>query len=837
MVGQRIGRFRVLEKIGEGGMATVWKAHDELLDRIVALKVLAGSLTDTPDARRRFRHEAEVASRLDHSAIAPVYASGVDGDVAYLTMAFIDGETLSERLACRLPPIHETVEIVRVAATALGYAHGLGIVHRDVTSRNIMVARDGTTFVLDFGLAIAAGISRITSHDAVVGTIAYMAPEVLSGCPADPRCDLYGLGVVLYEALTGALPFWADGPEVLKYAALYQDPRRPRERRAEISPELERVVLRAIARDADVRYQTAGELLDDLNAIETAPAAEAAIDRSVAFGARTLIEGGPTYLAVLPFEPPGDETGDPDGMGKRFCEDMTSALAVSLARAGRIHVVPLGGQLPNDASAAALRSFARRVGAQVVLRGSVRRHGSQLRVTHALIDPESGGQIGGGSMSGSTSETFDFEDRVIAQVQDSLRVPAASASSATKRPRDPAAPDRYRQALGNLKRYDNEASVDGAIQLLERLIAGEADVAKYHAVLARACLRKLEHTEEHLWEGRAAAACERALQLDRGHPEVLLAFGDLRRSTGRHDEAVKAYESSIRGGGDDFEARLGIALARVNQGRSAEAENACAAAVAARPDDWRGHSVLGWIYFQRGDFAAALEPWTQVVRLAPDNAKGRRNLGSAYHRLDRFDDAILNYERSLAIQPNHVAYGNLGTALYFTGRYEEAVAALRRATELTPSDPIRWGSLAGTCRNLARLGHTAYEQESEDALDRAIGLIRERLTRNPNAAEWWAFLAGYLADRDMREEAEDAIRKALTLAPADAFCMARAGYICHHFGDRSQAVRWFRNAVAHGYGRGEFARSPELAPLRDDPEFVRLLEEDPPRSAEHPEHA
>lgn len=245
-------------------MATVWRATDELLRRQVALKVLHEALASQPHARRRFLHEARAASLLDHPGIATVYEFGEAEGRTFIAFALIEGETLSARAARGAIPVSEAVGIVRAAAEAIAHAHARGVLHRDVTGRNVMIARDGRVFVLDFGLALAAGQSRLTSRETALGTVTTMAPEVLAGRPADERSDVYGLGVVLYEALTGTFPHVADRPEALFYTVQNEAPRSPRALRAEIPAALERVVLRALAREPEERYASAAALAEAL---------------------------------------------------------------------------------------------------------------------------------------------------------------------------------------------------------------------------------------------------------------------------------------------------------------------------------------------------------------------------------------------------------------------------------------------------------------------------------------------------------------------------------------------------------------------------------------------
>lgn len=821
MIGSRIGRYRVLAPLGEGGMATVWQARDELLGHIVALKALAPALAGSTEARRRFRHEAEIASQLDHPGIVAVHDSGESDGATWIAMTLVEGETLGERIARSLIPVDEVLGIVSAAAAALGHAHVRGVIHRDVTSRNIMLARDGRVLVLDFGLALAQGISRVSSSSTRVGTAAYMAPEILLGETADPRSDLYGLGMVLYEALTGSVAFHADRFEALQYAALNQPVRPPSERRAEVPAALDLIVLKALERDPQRRHQNADELLAELRACGAgAGAARAEAAPAAGTMAERLAAGrGPLYLVIVPFV---DRSHDPDldGARARIAHGLHETLSASLAEARRIHVVPFE---PGAASDSDRRALARRLGANLVLEGMIRASASQVRVTFSLTDPETGERIGGGAVHGSRSDPFALEDQLVARARAALGSEAGGGREGRKPPaRDPAAHEHFLQALQHLRRADHEPSVDAAIALLSRLIATEGERAPFHAALARGYLAKFQLTRQHAWQSRAASEADRAVALAPDSPETLVALAETRAAAGQEDAALAEFERALALQPDLFEARLGMAGVLESLRRSAEAETACREAIAQRPEDWRGYHQLGRLYFRQGQYARAIEPWRRVVQLTPDNTRASSNLGSAYFHMDRFDDAIAAYRHSLGIQPNPLAYTSLGTVLFYLERYEEAADAFEKAVLLRDSDPVMWGNLGNACWFIP--GRRA---RAEEAVTRAIGLMRERVERQPTDADAWSRLGGWLGNLERNDEAVSAMKRAQELAPDDVHVMVNAGQLYAQIGERDCALHWLEQAVLHGYGAEALARSPLLSSLRGEPRFERILAASP----------
>ena len=239
-----------------------------------------------------------------------------------------------------------------------------------------------------------------------------------------------------------------------------------------------------------------------------------------------------------------------------------------------------------------------------------------------------------------------------------------------------------------------------------------------------------------------------------------------------------------------------------------------------RPSDWIGYNRLGIVFFRQSQFAGAVEPWRMVTRLAPENSVGHLNLAGAYFNTDRWDEAAAEYRRSLEIKPTSDAWAGLGSVFYYRGEDEESLDAFESAIRLSPMDARLWGNLASACDPIP-----GREARGAEALDRAIALMLERLEINPNAAEDWALLAKWRADRKQPEPARTAIERALTLSPEDASVMGEAIVVYHTLGDRPNALRWLGEAVARGFGIEVLHRNPALASLREDPEFRRIIEE------------
>ena len=820
MIGTTIDRFRVLGRLGQGGMGTVWKAEDTLLHRPIALKLLAEDLTEYPQSRQRFLREARAASSQSHPCIATVYGACETGPHVFIALELIDGETVAE-CAARAPfEIADAVRLGISVAEALGHAHGRGVIHRDITSRNIMIDREGRVFVLDFGLAMMVDRTRLTTSMATMGTAAYMAPEVVLGREAGPRADLYGLGVVLYEALTGTLPFRHDRAEGLLFAAVHEAPEPPSARRKDVPVALENIVLKLLSKKPEDRQANADALIAELRGLSgLAPGA--------GVGHLLVTSGAPRTSAVavrenaLAFAPFRDLSEGSGAAASALAAGLSDAVRSALVQAPGLEVTSL------PASDAITRDQARLVGARLLLSGSVRRIGDAVRLAYTLTDVSSGASIARENIDGTAAELFALEDRLIASVLAALDVRGRSSRTPRRGPSDPEQHRSFLKAMACLQQTNDLAAVDDAIELLEELRTKQPDSVTINTALGRAYGRKYAQRSEREWEIKAAEACQRALDLDPHSPEVFATLGDLHVSTGRIDDAIRSFEQAIEMRPEFAEAWSGISIAYQRANRFDDAEEACRRVIALRPNDWIGYNRLGLVFYRQGRFAAAAEPWRMVTRLAPENSVGHLNLAGAYFNTDRWDEAAAEYRRSLEIKPTSDAWAGLGSVLYYRGEHAESLKAFESAIALTPRDARLWGNLASACDLVP--GH---EARGAEALDRAIALMLERLEINPNVAEDWARLAQYRADRKQDDAARTAIDRALSLAPEDVSVMAWAVIVYHTLGDRSNALRWLREAIARGYGVEMLQRNPALASLREDPEFQRIIEERSAAAAE-----
>jgi serine/threonine-protein kinase len=301
-------RYRIEARIGSGGMAEVYRGLDTVLNRTVAVKVLLPQFARDAGFVARFRREAQAAARLNHPNIVGVFDTGADGDTQYIVMEFVEGRTLGQVLGSgRRPTPMQSVELAQKIAQALAVAHGQGIVHRDIKPANVMVTREGKVKVMDFGIARMQTLETAPQTSSVLGTPTYLSPEQAQGQPVDARSDIYSLGVVLYEMLAGRPPFTGDSPVAIAYKQVNETPPPPSALNPDVTPRLDAVVMKALAKNPANRYQDAEALAADLERVQQGQEVEATPLMPVAGGDATQVIARPQATQVMP--PPEPESG------------------------------------------------------------------------------------------------------------------------------------------------------------------------------------------------------------------------------------------------------------------------------------------------------------------------------------------------------------------------------------------------------------------------------------------------------------------------------------------------------------------------------------------------
>ncbi|MGD8415020.1 MAG: protein kinase, partial [Candidatus Latescibacterota bacterium] len=419
MIGQTVSHYRILEQLGEGGMGVVYKAEDLRLKRTVALKFLPREIRDDT-AKKRFLHEAQAASSLEHPNICSIHEiDQTPDDRAFIVMPCYDGESLQQRLERGPLEWAHAVSVAAQVASGLTKAHENGIVHRDIKPGNIMLTGDGLVKILDFGLAKLSGRTKLTRTGTAPGTVSYMSPEQFKGDAVDQRADIWALGVVLYEMVTGQPPFSADYEQAVMYSIVNEEPKAVRGLQPDIPADLELVIDRMLSKDPGDRYQTAGELGQALQSLNAGPAQP--VPRQT--GAPDDIPS----IAVLPFA-----NISPDPENAYFADGLAEELINALTQLDGLRVAARTSAFSFRGGDVDIREIGRKLNVKTVLEGSVRKAGTRLRVTAQLVNIHDGYHIWSERYDREMEDIFNIQDEITASIVEQLKVQLIGEKSAPR---------------------------------------------------------------------------------------------------------------------------------------------------------------------------------------------------------------------------------------------------------------------------------------------------------------------------------------------------------------------------------------------------------------------
>jgi tetratricopeptide (TPR) repeat protein/TolB-like protein/predicted Ser/Thr protein kinase len=818
-----LAKYKILRKLGAGGMGEVYKAEDPILLRPVAIKVISRQQSAHSDAQERFLREARSASALNHPNIVTIHEIGETDEHAYIVMEFVDGKSLRELLLQGGLAAGQIIRVANQICDALEEAHSRGLIHRDVKPENILVTERGHVKVVDFGLAKSfrpglsayPGEKSLTETGAVMGTLSYMSPEQLRGEALDARTDIFSFGIVLHEMVSGRLPF--DGENAFDVAAsiLKDEARRIEQLSEGVPPGIVHIISRCLEKDRDRRYGSFREVRNELEtladvAVCTAPTVELnpASLVSAMRGERSR-PNVPTIL-VLPLETvPGDEYL---GVG------MAHAIETDLAKIAGLSVLSRSGVTQQRDRGP--REVARELGATILLEGDVMRSRSAIGVMTRLSDVETGRVIWGTQYRGDASDLFSIQDAVCESIAEALKLTVS-----TEVRRQLARPlttnidsfEFYSKGRAFLDRRDVRENIDYAIQMFQEALKLDPDFALAYAGLGEAYWQKYQTPHEQGWVDRAVAASDRALTLDPRQAQVHVSLGIIYHGTGRTDRAIDEFESAVTLQPSCDEAYKWLGQCYLRKGDKERAVGYLKKAIQIRPGYWDHYVQLGYCYYSFGSYQEASEQFRRVIEIQPDNYLGYNNLGGIYYLLGLYEESVAMHKKAIEIYPNQKSYSNLGTGYFYLGRYDESIEAYKAAIDLDPGD--------GTCHyNLGDVySRVKREQEALDEYTLACKLLREQSNINPADGGLLGKLAVCQAKLDRRVEARETIENAIALEPHDTTLMYLRAVVYALTGDADTAIRQLSLALSHGYSRSEAQRDPDLETLRNRPEYKGLF--------------
>ena len=698
-VGETVCHYRIIGQIGQGGMGIVYKALDTRLNRAVALKFLPPEISRDEEAKERFVHEAQAASALDHHNICNVHEIDVtpEGQI-FIVMAYYEGETLKKRVERGPLPMNEAIELAIQAGSGLAKAHEAGIVHRDIKPANIMVTGEGEAKILDFGLAKLARQSKLTKVGTTLGTFAYMSPEQTRGEEVDHRTDIWSLGVVLYEMITGQLPFKGEYENAVVYSILNAHQAPMRGMRTGVPTELERIVEKALAKNPAERYQHADDFVADLRSVkrrlETGETPGAAVGPErhkkppwFLYAGLVVVTVGvilavillmtPTRepldsIAVLPFQ---NLSADPEQ--EYFSDGMTEALITELSRIKALRVISRTSIIRYKKTDRSLPQIAKELNVSAVIEGSVQRVQDDVRITYQLVKAAPEEHLGANSFTRNFKNILALQSDVAQAIAREIRVtvtPEEHKQLASSRPVNPEAHEAYLKGRFFINKF-NEADERKGISYFEQAIAKDSSYALAYAGLAEGY--------DDLWSLGVMSANDafpkiktwamKALSIDETLAEAYAIIGD-----------VESAEWNWQG-----------------------AEENCKRAIGLNQNYATVHSNYAWYLFWMKRYDEALSEAKRALEIDPLSLFTKVTVGLFLFSKHQYDSAMTQVNEALNIDSNYVfAYRVLGNFCEWKGNFEEAIAQYQKAIALGD-----YPTLAFAAHAYARSGNVMKARE------------------------------------------------------------------------------------------------------------------------------
>jgi serine/threonine protein kinase/tetratricopeptide (TPR) repeat protein len=866
-VGELVGNnYEILGIVGAGGMGIVYRSRDRKLERIVALKFLPPDMDRNDRERSYFLLEARTASSLDHPNIGVIHGIEETADGrSFIVMAFYEGQSLGQRMAAGPIPPAEAVAIACQIAQGLHEAHSRQIVHRDIKPSNVMITPSGAIKIVDFGLArvISAETATVTG---ITGTVKYMSPEQALGNRTDQRTDIWSLGVVLAEMLTGCNPFERKTVSAILVAVLHEAPYPL----AELPLELQAIIYRALSKNADKRYQDCSEMLADLEAFRSSLSArpgshrESSKGRNAAKSAdiRKYVEqasisawqkperrrrpwlawalagagavaagglfffpalrerlqiaqvgAGERHVAVLPFNNVGNNPED-----AALVEGLLDSLAGKLSNLDvgnkTLWVIPTSEirRLKVTDPATALKDF----GATYVVTGGVRRDGRGVNLSLNLVDTKNLRLVGSADVEDQGGDLAALEEKAVSRLAKLMNLSIAAGTKTDGGTVAPAAYEDYLTALGYMERYDKPGNLDLAVNTLQNAVETDPDFALGKAQLGEAYRLKYVADQNPRWLTEAEANARRAVELDSEIPAAYVTLARIHDASAKHELALQEFQQALHLDRLNVPAMTGLARSYERSGRIADAEAMFQRAIALQPNAWIAYNAYALFFHRQGKFPQAVAQYQKALQLTPDNAQVLANIGSVdidAGDTQLFPKAEQSLERSIEIAPSYEAYANLGVLYLQELRFQQAASASEKALSLNDKNYDVWTNLL-TCDNWLKL-----PDKSAEVRRHLVALLEQAIKLNPHDANAHGTLAiVYAAERE-KEKSLSNIQTALALTPDDSGTLLDAADTYELLGERRQAIQYLQRALKYNLKQSAFKADPYIQNVLQDSAF------------------
>jgi len=863
------GRFHIEARLGAGGMGEVYRARDTTLRRLVAIKRTQHAASEAD--RKRFLHEGQRASALNHPGIAAIYDVFTDAGEVYLVMEYIEGETLRARLA-RPISRDEFRRIATESAAALAAAHDKGILHRDIKPENIMLtssgAHPGQVKLLDFGLAQQAidesGLletaTMLTVAGMLAGTPQYMAPEILNGEPADRRSDIFALGVVFYEMLSGHHPFAAPTPTAMIGQVLHQPPR-PLD--PAVPAPLVAIVNRALAKSPADRYQTAHEIVYDLNhtdQIRSQAAATSPAPAEPARGKWRINSGlmwaifGIASAVIIPWSnhflekrnaPPANNASAPapvvagtlavlppavaDASDTRlisYGRGLADSLAQRLSALSVNHdFAVLTAKQLQDRKVTTLADAAKELGATSALAIKLTRDGDLVHAAYTVAQPDKSSSqphtLASGTVTAPVSDMFSIESQLATATASALSIPLRADEQRALAAKGTTFPEAYQyflQGRGYLLAAFTPESFKSAQTMFKEALRIDPNYGDAKAGLGESWLYAYNNHHQAADIEQARKDCSDAVALGNAGADGHICLGTLAQQTGKPAEAASEFQKAIQLEPANDRASIGLAKAYESLNQPDKAEAVYKQAIDLRPNYWRGYDQLGGFYFRTADYAKAEHMFRTATEKDPQSFRSYSNLAAALSAQAKETEAVDALQKSIALHPTADAYSNLGAALFKIRRFDEAAENFRRSIQLAPDAYDSWSAL-GDAEYYG--GHR--DQAMKD-YKKAIELGMAQLKASPNDASILGDIADMYSLLGDTPQAIDFMNRALAINHTDSALMFNAAQIYNQLHQTGPALEWLDKALAAGYPPSVVAKAPAMDNLHSNPRFQQLMQ-------------
>ena len=848
MTGKNILHYKILEKLGAGGMGVVFKAIDLKLDRIVALKFLPHSYSYDEDIKKRFVHEAKAVSKLQHNNICTIHEINEteDGQL-FICIDYYEGESLKERLKKGKLEINEALDITLQICEGLKKAHEKNIIHRDIKPANIFITKDGIVKILDFGLAKMKGQSHLTKFESTIGTTAYMSPEQAKGDEVDQRTDIWSLGVVFYEMVSGNLPFKGEYDQAIIYSILNKTPDD-----LEVPKKIKNFVSKCLQKKAANRYFSIDEILVEFNLISGSSSISgktsnkkrlfdkissnkskaALIVTAVLFF--TIIgwfiinnlnisvsKPEPKQVAVLPFVNIGN-----DPRNKAFCDGLVETLTSQLTQLPQfntsIQVIP--SSEINARHITSAKQAAQIFGADLAVTGSIQKYSDKIRLIMNLVDTKSLRQISSDSDDYTLSNVYNFQDDVVTKLSHILAV--------NLKPEEIEHINRggtdnidayilYTQGKGYLQNYWSVKNINDAIRLFNAALEKDSKYTLAFAGLTEAYIKKFKYEKNISYLDSAQIYNENAKSLNTDLPIVQIASGMIFNEKGEFEKSITEFRKAIEEDKFNFEGYNGLAIAYQSLNLNKKAELTYKQSISLKPAYWVGYNKLGIFYYSHGEFIKALEQFQKVVELTPDNTFGLNNLGAAYMYLGKWAKAKSTFKHVIKLQSDYSAYSNLGSIYFFHDEdFIKAAEMYNKALALDSSNYLMWGNIASAYYQIP-----GDKDKSGYYFNRAINIAEKQLKLNPRNASTLSSLASYYSMLGQKDKSIKYLNEALKLSPGVIDILDKGIVINETLGRRNEALKLTREILQKGFPVSKLEKSPDLKDMIKDNRFKVLKKE------------